>query len=90
MQRVPLRKGEMVIWDSGQLHGNFENMSNRLRLIQFIRLLPATQLCQGRDRFSPRKIVKQYKDTNIFEGVTLTPLGKKLCALEPWSVENEV
>jgi len=84
-QHVPLRKGEMVIWNSAQVHCNFMNDSNRMRLIQFIRYLPATPLCQARDRFAPKRIVKQYlKKQDVFAGIQLTELGRKLCALDPW------
>jgi ectoine hydroxylase-related dioxygenase (phytanoyl-CoA dioxygenase family) len=39
-QRIPLRKGEMVIWNTAQAHANFANYSNKLRLIQFVRMMP--------------------------------------------------
>lgn len=60
MQRFPLRRGQMVVFDGGQLHCNFgvksnhffnfvqlffcsANRSPNVRLIQFIRQIPATE-----------------------------------------------
>jgi len=85
-QRVPLRRGEIVIWNSAQAHCNFANQSSHMRLYQFIRMLPAFKECQNKDRFSPRKIMKQYPDfcKEWSSTVQLSPLGKKLTALEGW------
>ena len=40
VQRIPLRAGDMVVWDMGTAHANFVNYSNQPRMMQFMRLVP--------------------------------------------------
>ena len=42
IQRVPLRQGHFVIWDSRTAHGNFSGHSAKARIVQYIRMQPAT------------------------------------------------
>jgi hypothetical protein len=71
---------------SGQAHATFPNYSPRMRLYQFVRMLPAFKVYQDRDRFSPRKIMKQYPEKfgQWRKNIRFTELGKKLVALEEW------
>jgi len=83
-QKVPLRKGEMVIWNSGQAHANFGNTSNKNRIYQFVRMLISCEKCKERDRFSaPRVLEESYYQSKI-KNVHLSPLGKKLVGIEKW------
>jgi hypothetical protein len=42
LQRIPLRKGEVCIWDSGCVHANFSNTSSTdFRLVQYVSMAPA-------------------------------------------------
>jgi len=50
LQKVPLRKGEMVIWNGGSVHCNFRNNDSKMRLIQFVRMLPNDPFCIERDK----------------------------------------
>jgi len=84
LQKVPLRKGELVIWDTGQVHCNFANYSNHPRLYQFIRMLPATQENQDEDKFSPRRIMKEKKYRDIDFSIITDPIGRKLVGLDEW------
>merc|ERR1712151_324114 len=43
MQPIPLRRGEMVIWSWGQLHGSSVSRSRDMRLQQYIRMYPAPE-----------------------------------------------
>ena len=89
-QKVPLRRGQMVIFDSGQLHANFANYSDQLRLIQFIRMMPATEFCRNRDKFSAPRIIKDYPKVftpRFIEEVLpseLDPTALKLLNIIPW------
>jgi len=65
LQKIPLRKGELVIWNVSCLHGTFPNDSPNMRIYQFIRLMPSILLCQWRDRHSPGKIWKQMPEEKI-------------------------
>jgi len=86
MQRVPLRKGEMVIWYSRTAHCNFPNHSDRMRIIQYVRCLPAVKLSQDKDRYAPRRIIHQYRNDEFIDWNLpyLTPLGRKLVGLVNW------
>jgi len=85
-QHIPLRKGEIVIFDGAQAHCNFANYSPKMRLFQFIRMLPAFKTCEDKDRFAPLRIIQQYPEK--FETwkseIKLTPLGRKLVGLDVW------
>jgi len=84
-QRVPLRKGEMVIWDSGQAHANFANTCDKPRVYQFIRMCVACDRCKERDRFSsPRVLNEDALRENVSRRINLTPLGRKLVSLDTW------
>lgn len=81
MQRFPLRKGCVVIFDSGTCHANFKNTSQRSRHVQFVRMCPAETACKQRDKYAschmksaiPRSVRAELSD---FE--------KKLCSLVPY------
>ena len=62
MQRIPLRKGELVIWNGSLIHCNFPNHSNEMRLIQFIRMLPDEVICIHKDRYSATRVLHQYPE----------------------------
>uniref|UniRef100_A0A7S3ZEG5 Phytanoyl-CoA dioxygenase n=1 Tax=Lotharella globosa TaxID=91324 RepID=A0A7S3ZEG5_9EUKA len=59
VQRFPLRKGDMVIWDFALAHANFENRGKNLRLIQFIRMMPEGTLADNRN---PLHVLKDNPD----------------------------
>jgi hypothetical protein len=40
VQRIPLRAGDMVIWDMGIAHANYANYTNTCRLTQYMRMVP--------------------------------------------------
>lgn len=61
MQPIPLRKGEIIIWNYGQLHGTTDNQSNQMRLMQYIRMFPAKDKYIKRDQYSSMNILKKYQ-----------------------------
>jgi len=41
LQKIPLRAGDMVVWDVGTAHANFSNQgSTEPRLTQYVRMIP--------------------------------------------------
>jgi len=93
IQHVPLRKGEMVIWSSKLVHANFANFSSKMRLHQYVRMLPADKQSNDKDRYAPLRIMHKWRNdtfTNFsVEGLPyLTPLGRKLVGLEIWPDED--
>ena len=87
MQAIPLRKGEMVIWNFGQLHANTKNMSDKMRLSQYMRMIPSQKKYIQRDRRSVQQQSEKYKnDLNIEEimGDEMDERMKKLLGLKKW------
>ncbi|KAL6078392.1 Sodium channel protein type 8 subunit alpha [Balamuthia mandrillaris] len=84
-QHIPLRKGEMLIWDAGSAHSASANRSSKMRLYQFVRMLPATEECEERDKYAPRRIMRKYPDAVDYAALPLSDLGKKLIGLQPWT-----
>jgi len=85
-QRVPLRRGEMVIWYTRTAHCNFPNNSPQMRHIQYVRMLPATRQSQDKDRYASRRTMHKWRDDEHTDWNLpyLTPLGRKLVGKENW------
>ena len=60
IQKIPLRKGEMVVWDAGQAHGTFPNRSARCRLYQFVRCMKAGEEARRRDPYNPWTVLARF------------------------------
>lgn len=87
MQRFPLRKGEMVIWNSGLVHANYPNQSPKMRLVQFIRMLPTDQTAVLKDRYCSARILHQYPEQLDFiknDIIKVDSLGRKLLSVDTW------
>ncbi len=83
LQKVPIRRGSLCIWDSGSLHANYENSSADTRIVQYVRMMPAPHICNLPSR---RRLFPENVDT---KGIVLSELGKKLLGLEPWEKANK-
>jgi ectoine hydroxylase-related dioxygenase (phytanoyl-CoA dioxygenase family) len=59
-QRFPIRKGDMVIWDSRQAHANFPNHSSQVRLVEYIRFMPAVPNSAARDKLIAPNVWDKY------------------------------
>eukprot|EP01083_Nonionella_stella_P146370 460244_1 len=87
MQPIPLRQGEMVIWNYGQCHANTKNFSDRMRLTQYIRMFPAQKKYIARDHYSAQAILGKYKrdiDINRILGDDIDERTQKLLGLKQW------
>jgi hypothetical protein len=56
VQKIPLRAGSLLVWNSLLSHGNFPNYSDKARMVQYIRFVPANSalfapLAATRDRY---------------------------------------
>lgn len=67
--KIPLRKGCLLVWNSLLFHGNHPNHSDKWRIVQYIRMLPA----KGTP-YSP--LYPELKDYPY--GFQMTSLGEKL------------
>jgi len=99
MQPIPLRRGEMVIWSWGQLHGSSGSCCDEMRLQQYIRMYPAPEAGDMRyeehDRFGCCRVLrsclrKGKVTTREFDNLGLDGLGKCLLGLEVWDSEGAV
>ncbi|MCA9719697.1 MAG: phytanoyl-CoA dioxygenase family protein [Myxococcales bacterium] len=91
MQELPLRRGHMVIWSWGQLHGSAPNDSSRLRLHQYIRMFPARELdplYELHDRYAPARIAARHQGALTRSLEALAPeldlRARRLLGLERW------
>jgi len=77
-QKVPVRRGSLLIWDAHLAHCNFPNDSSRPRIVQYVQMARADDpvmrpLCTSEAYLPPPG------------DFTLTELGRKLYGLAPWS-----
>ncbi|CAF5182233.1 unnamed protein product, partial [Rotaria sp. Silwood1] len=40
IQRMPIREGSLLVWDTRLPHGNYPNNSNQMRIIQYLHMAP--------------------------------------------------
>lgn len=93
---IPMRAGDLLIWDTLLAHGNGHNVSDKPRWAQYITMSPAgsTEEAQARiDRWQNRKkppydraFPGDSRRVEELHGQTaqLTPLGRKLLGLDAW------
>eukprot|EP01084_Bolivina_argentea_P189164 325393_1 len=100
MQNIPMRKGDFVIWSWGSLHGNTENISDKWRFVQYVRMFPSECIHPNyakHDRYAPQRILnnKRFKDIlfsdsfyknmdNFCRILHLTKREKCLLGIEKW------
>lgn len=78
IQKIPMRKGCALIWNTLTLHGNYPNDSNNFRIVQYCRM--TSQL----NHFFPL-----ITNRSVYEKVVLTKLGERLFGLESWEKIEE-
>ena len=94
---IPMRAGDLVIWDRLLAHGNGRNEGTRPRLAQYITMSPAgddeaqreERVACWRERRAPsyweKDIPEKYKGRERrFPPAELSPLGRKLLGAERW------
>lgn len=75
IQRMPIRKGSLLVWDSRLPHGNYPNNSNAMRIVQYLHMAPVND-----EAIRPYPLVKDDLPPNF----QLTDLGNKLYGFQPW------
>lgn len=76
IQRMPIRKGSLLVWDSRLPHGNFPNNSNQMRIVQYLHMAPIAD-----QALRPYPITKD----DLPHQFHLSELGSKLYGFHPWS-----
>ncbi len=79
IQKIPLREGSLVVWNSLLFHGNFPNHSENCRIVQYVRFTPADSVVFGPLAPTVECYPSFYPITN---------LGKKLFGLENYKARN--
>ena len=86
LQHVPLRAGEMVVWDSGSLHANFANFGPSMRIVQYLRCL-TRESAEGdavRAVYLPENTQAKWGVEYARLPYALPPLSRRMLGLDPW------
>ena len=59
-QNLPVKAGDMLVFDSRLLHGTFQNNSPKMRLVQYVRTMPQS-MAKG-DVFSAVNVLERHPD----------------------------
>jgi Phytanoyl-CoA dioxygenase (PhyH) len=59
-QNIPIKAGDMLVFDSRLLHGTFTNESSSMRLVQYMRMMPSN-MARG-DVFSAVNVLERHAD----------------------------
>lgn len=96
---IPMKAGDLVIWDMRLAHGNGANHGTRPRLAQYITMSPAQEdneearqerIACWQERRAPSYWEKDIpanfrgKEAALYGPAELTPLGRKLLGLDRW------
>jgi ectoine hydroxylase-related dioxygenase (phytanoyl-CoA dioxygenase family) len=94
---IPMKAGDLVIWDRTLAHGNGRNEGTRPRLAQYLTMYPASEdedrrqerIACWRERRAPsfweRDIPESYRGREQRNPpAELSPLGRKLLGLDRW------
>jgi len=85
LQKIPMRAGSVVLWDSRTPHGNFPNQSGSWRLCQYLGFHPAPTIAQsGIVKGLRLEIEHEISTGRIPTSAHETPLSARLIGLEPW------
>jgi ectoine hydroxylase-related dioxygenase (phytanoyl-CoA dioxygenase family) len=75
----------MIIWNGLTVHATFPNTSDQMRIVQYIRLMPALPECEQRDNHAPKLMAKEDADVRrALQSVQLSEIGRRLLGLEQW------
>lgn len=90
---IPMKAGDLLIWQQGLAHGNGANLTDRPRLAQYITMNPRKD--DEEKRLQRIKWIEGRAETGLGiderrweeqhgKPVTLTPLGRKLVGYDRW------
>ena len=99
VQFIPLRAGDLIIWNSLQAHGIRPNTSkDRVRMAQYVSMYPASEdnenilqqrIHSWRECEPPKGIAfpgdPRELEKKVYGSAELTELGKRLLGLERWN-----
>jgi len=79
IQRLPIKKGNVIIWDFGVAHANFSNYSTEPRLTMYCRMLPNQKWAIERERQS---ITNYWKEN--------PNIKKEVMSMKEWNQTEKV
>lgn len=77
LQKIPIKAGDIVIWDKSVAHANFVNVSDKPRITQFLTFVPAV------------KYAMELNENNIHTYLTKHPEYKKELLKYNWSNQEK-
>jgi len=88
-QKITLRKGSFIIWDSRTLHANYANRSSVFRVVQYITYFPAILDSEDENEGDTKRMrvfqVRAWGFEGRYPSPQLTQLGEKLLGARDWS-----
>lgn len=87
IQRIPIRKGSLLIWDGRLAHGNFPNNSEKPRLVQYLKYNAVGKNILSNVDSATTRFCEQ--EMEMINKVEVSVLGKKLFGLENWYASEE-
>jgi len=86
-QRISMRAGSIVIWDSRLPHGSMPNQSSRMRCCQFVKMFLLSDIPNQEILLNRKETLKREIDIAKFNS-DITPLGTKLFGLDETTKNN--
>jgi ectoine hydroxylase-related dioxygenase (phytanoyl-CoA dioxygenase family) len=83
-QKIPVRAGSLVIWDSRLAHCNYPNNSDKFRYVQYIKMFPSQSSKKMPNFCKNRRLLVQELLSEMDTPFEPSELGKKLFGLEEW------
>jgi len=78
--KVPMRCGSLLIFNSQLPHGNYPNLSNQWRMVQYIKMLS----CDDPREYRPALKYEKFSNEDWFGDFKPRPLGRKLLGIDDW------
>lgn len=88
IQRIPIKKGSLLIWDGRLAHGNFPNNSEKPRLVQYVKYNAIGKGIKSNVKTYSTVFWEEAKEA--IKKVELTQLGEKLFGYKKWYPEQEI
>lgn len=83
-QEIGLRPGQCIVWLQSSMHGVLPNNSDKLRLVQYVRLYPAEEYYKKMDNRDCTSQIDRYGyNTNTLKR-RFTKFQQNLLGLRPW------
>lgn len=87
-QKITLRKGSFLLWDSRTLHANYANRGSEFRIVQYITYFPALKDEEDENGGDTKKMrafqVRVWGHHGHYPPPVLTNLGEKLLGARNW------